>query len=266
MLQLGHPGSAHAAFCKLLEAQPDHREAQEGRVIALIAMNRYDEAAAGLATLRAAFPATDYLSGISFHVQLQCCDWTDFDTSIRALAERVRRGERADAPLTFIVHNESQADQILCARTYVADKCSVDVPGLPRRARAAESRLRVGYLSSDFRNHAVAQLAVGVFESHDRSRFETYAFSTGPDDGSELRRRTERSFEHFLQVAALSDVAIASRMAELSIDIVIDLGGHSMGGRPGYSPTGRRPSRSAFSAFPAHWAPTLSTISSPTHT
>jgi protein O-GlcNAc transferase len=250
MLQLGHPGSAHAAFCKLLEAQPDHREAQEGRVIALIAMNRYDEAAAGLATLRAAFPATDYLSGISFHVQLQCCDWTDFDTSIRALAERVRRGERADAPLTFIVHNESQADQILCARTYVADKCSVDVPGLPRRARAAESRLRVGYLSSDFRNHAVAQLAVGVFESHDRSRFETYAFSTGPDDGSELRRRTERSFEHFLQVAALSDVAIASRMAELSIDIVIDLGGHSMGGRPRVLAYRPAPVQVGFLGFP----------------
>ena len=232
MLQLGHPGSAHAAFCKLLEAQPDHPEAQEGRVIALIAMSRYDEAAAGLAALRGASPATDYLAGISLHVQLQCCDWTDFDTSIRELAERVRRGERADAPLTFIVHNESQADQRLCAQTYVAHKCSVDVPGLPRRARGAESRLRVGYLSSDFRNHAVAQLAIGVFESHDRSRFETYAFSTGPDDGSELRRRTERSFDHFLQLAALSDMAIASRMAELSIDIVIDLGGHSLGGRP----------------------------------
>jgi predicted O-linked N-acetylglucosamine transferase (SPINDLY family) len=72
---------------------------------------------------------------------------------------------------------------------------------------------------------------VEVFEAHDRTGIETYAFSTGPDDGSPLRRRIENSVEHFLQVAELSDRDIAARMASLAIDIAVDLGGHSSGGR-----------------------------------
>ena len=93
------------------------------------------------------------------------------------------------------------------------------------------SRLRVAYLSSDFRDHAVGQCMVEVLEAHDRTRLETYAFSTGPDDGSPLRHRIEHSVEHFLQVAELSDRDIAARMASLAIDIAVDLGGHSSGGR-----------------------------------
>jgi protein O-GlcNAc transferase len=232
MLQLGHPDSARAAFARLLELQPDLRAAQQGRLIALIAMRRYEEAAPELSALRDVAPSTDYLSGVCLHVQLQCCDWTDFDTSSRLIAERVRRGERADTPLTFIVHNESPADQRLCAETYVAHRCSPDAPPIQWPLRRAGSRLRVGYLSSDFRDHAVSQLMAGVFESHNRARFETYAFSTGPNDASDLRRRVERGFDHFLEVAPLSDSEIAARMTECSIDIAIDLGGHSMGGRP----------------------------------
>ena len=250
MLQLGYPGSAHAAFARLLELRPDQREAQEGRAIALIAMNRFEEAAPALAALRAAAPATDYLSGVYFHVQLQCCDWSEFDASARTLAEGMRRGERADAPLTFIAHSESPADQLQCARIYVADKCAAQAPSWPRRERANRARLRIGYLSSDLRNHAVAQLAIGFLEAHDRLRFETYAFSTGPDDGSELRRRMERSFEHFLQVPSLSDAAIAARMAELSIDIAVDLGGHSLGGRPRVLAYRPAPVQVGFLGFP----------------
>jgi predicted O-linked N-acetylglucosamine transferase (SPINDLY family) len=95
----------------------------------------------------------------------------------------------------------------------------------------AHTRLRVAYLSSDMRDHAVGQLLAGVLEAHDRDHFETYCFSSAPDDASELRRRLERGFEHFINVLGWSDRAIATRMMELAIDIAIDLGGHSSGGR-----------------------------------
>ena len=250
MLQLGHPDSALGAFSKLLALRPDLRAAQQGRVVSLIALRRFEEAAPELSALRDVAPSTDYLSGVCLHAQLQCCDWTDFDATTRAITERVRRGERADTPLTFIVHNQSPADQRLCAETYVAQQCSLDAPPIQRSPRRAESRLRVGYLSSDFRDHAVSQLLAGVFESHNRGRFETYAFSTGPNDASGLRRRVERSFDHFLEVAALSDREIAARMSECSIDIAIDLGGHSMGGRPGVLAYRPAPVQVGFLGFP----------------
>src|SRR5262249_40909654 len=76
MLQIGHAQPALAAFSRLLELLPDQRSAQQGRIIALIALRRFEEALPELALLRDVAPATDYLSGVWLHAQLQCCDWT----------------------------------------------------------------------------------------------------------------------------------------------------------------------------------------------
>jgi protein O-GlcNAc transferase len=231
MLRLGRAGNAHAAFSMALELQPDHIPALEGATITLFALNRYDEALPKLAALRAAVPNLDYVDGSLLHAQLQCCEWGEYDDRRRAIVEGVRRGERADAPFRFLAHNDSAADQRRCAEIYAADRCSVGVPAIRRAARSGPSRLRVAYLSADFRDHPVAQLLAGVFESHDSSRIETFAFSAGPADSSALRRRLEHGFDHFLDVAAMQDAAIAARMAELSIDIAVDLGGHTTGSR-----------------------------------
>jgi protein O-GlcNAc transferase len=231
LLQLGRPDAALATFARLAELQPDSLAARQGHASALVTMRRYAQAAPELAALLKADPSADYLAGVALHAKLQCCDWDGFDADRAAITERVRHGARADAPLSFIVHNDSPADQLTCARTYAAHKCAADAPAVAPAPRADSGRLRIAYLSSDFREHAVAQCLVEVLEAHDRTKIETYAFSTGPDDGSPLRCRIERGVEHFLQVAALSDHDIAARMASLAIDIAVDLGGHSSGGR-----------------------------------
>ena len=231
MLQLGRADNALAAFARLAELQPDSLAARQGHAITLVTMRRYADAVPELAALLKADPSADYLAGIALHAKLQCCDWKGFDDDSAAITERVRQGARTDAPLSFIVHNSSPADQLTCARTYAAHKCVADGPAVAAALGANSGRLRVAYLSSDLRDHAVGQCMVEVFEAHDRTGIETYAFSTGPDDGSPLRRRIEHSVEHFLQVAELSDRDIAARMASLAIDIAVDLGGHSSGGR-----------------------------------
>jgi len=162
----------------------------------------------------------------------------------------VRRGERADSPFSFIAHSTSPADQRRCAQIYAADRCSVKAPATRPPLRRERSRLRIAYLSADLRNHAVGQLMAGVFESHDRSRFEMYAFSAGPDDGSEIRRRLVRSVDHFVEVAAMQDGAIAARMAELSVDIAVDLGGHTTGSRTRVLAYRPAPVQVAFLGFP----------------
>lgn len=267
MMQQGYVAAALTLFARIAELQPGYVPAQQGRAIALIALQRFEEALPVLALLKSSGSTIDYLPGIALHARLQCCDWSDFDAARTEMASAVRRGERADAPLSFIVHNESPADQRRCAEIYAADKCSIDAahpapathtapatrphPGTraPDGPRAPYSRLRIAYLSSDLRDHAVGQLLAGVFESHDRSRFETYAFSTGGDE-SPLRQRIERSFEHFLDMGAAPDAAIAARMAELSIDIAVDLGGFSMSGRTRVLAHRPAPVQVAFLGFP----------------
>ena len=94
-------------------------------------------------------------------------------------------------------------------------------------------KIRIAYLSTDLRDHVVADAIAGVFEHHDKTRFETTAISLGPDDGSEMRRRIETAFDRFIDAQAMSDVQVATMLRELEIDIAVDLNGYSGVKRPG---------------------------------
>ncbi|HEX3483611.1 MAG TPA: hypothetical protein VHT51_01035, partial [Micropepsaceae bacterium] len=100
-------------------------------------------------------------------------------------------------------------------------------------------KIRIAYISTDFRAHAVAFLIVGCFEHHDKSRFETTAISLHPDDGSETRQRIVAAFDRFIDVQAMSDAAVAAKLRELEIDIAIDLNGYTGDARTGI--LGHRP-------------------------
>ena len=97
--------------------------------------------------------------------------------------------------------------------------------------RYQHDRIRIGYLSADFRQHAVASLIAGMFECHDRSRFEITGLSIGPVDNSDLDRRVKASFEHFVDARALSDDEIVKLVKDSEIDILVDLMGHTADSR-----------------------------------
>jgi predicted O-linked N-acetylglucosamine transferase (SPINDLY family) len=94
-----------------------------------------------------------------------------------------------------------------------------------RGERYSHDRIRIAYVSADFRLHPVATLAAGVFEHHDRSRFETIAISLGLDDGSSMRQRLEQAFNRFIDVRNRSDAEIAKLLHEMEIDIAVDMMG-----------------------------------------
>jgi predicted O-linked N-acetylglucosamine transferase (SPINDLY family) len=91
--------------------------------------------------------------------------------------------------------------------------------------------LRIGYLSGDLREHAVGAVMAGVFEAHDRERFEIVGYDYSPPDTSELRRRIERAFERFVSVRALSYADAARRIADDACDVVVDIAGWTAGTR-----------------------------------
>jgi predicted O-linked N-acetylglucosamine transferase (SPINDLY family) len=110
-------------------------------------------------------------------------------------------------------------------------------PGRPdplwRGERYGHDRIRIAYLSADFRSHAVSHLLAGLIERHDRARFETIALSFGPDDGSEMRSRLSSAFERFIDVSDKSDREIAAMLRGLEIDIAVDLMGYTQDSRTG---------------------------------
>lgn len=93
--------------------------------------------------------------------------------------------------------------------------------------RAVDARLRVGYLLADARNHANGYNTVLLFGKHDRQRFEVFVFSTGPNDHGWVRAQIEREAEHFVDLFGQTNQAIAQRIHDDRIDILVDLMGHT---------------------------------------
>ena len=155
-------------------------------------------------------------------------DWHD----LPALQNRFRSGVAAGwpwlTPFSLLSDPATRAQQRLAAERWSARfPASPAAEGAP--AAISEGRLRIGYLSSDYYEHPTAVLTAGLFEHHDRSRFEIVGYSTGPNDGSPLRARVAAAFDRFVDAAAWSPDELAARIRADAIDILVDLKGHTAG-------------------------------------
>lgn len=182
-------------------------------------------------------PELPYLEGYRLHAKQHLCDWTGLEAEFDRLLDAVRAGRPASVPFPLLSMPSTAAEQVQCARRHLADLPAF--PPLWRGERYAHDRIRVAYVSSDFHDHAVAHLMVGVFEQHDRSRFEMAAISTGPDRDSEIRRRIKSSLEHFVDVHSQRDQEVAELLRRQEFDIVVDLNGFTGDAR--YDIFARRP-------------------------
>jgi len=237
-------------FEQALRRDARNVEALQGRAQCLGASLSAEQALKAYDELLAVAPHTPYMPGERFYVQMLCCDWTDYEARRQDLAARVRRGEPADSPGSFLAHSDSPADQLLCARIFAADRLRVDERVTPRAAAAEPGRIRVAYVSSDFHSHPTAFLAAGLFERHDRARFDVIGVSYGRDDGGEMRQRLRRAFDHFIDVGGAADLEVAQRIADLGVDIAVDLKGHTLGGRPRIFAHRPAPVQVSFLAYP----------------
>ncbi len=249
MLKLGNGASALTAFEAALALDGTNVLAKEGRAKALVSIGRHEEAVPALAELRELAPQIPYLPGYILHSQLHCCDWRNFEALSTDIHARVLKRQRVNVPLSFLSHGDDPEAQRTCAEVYVAAEFSGS-PALSCAPEQASSRVRLGYISSDLRDHPVAQLCAGMFESHDRTRFETFALSTGLDDGGAMRQRLRGAFEHFEDLATLPDQALAERIAALNLDVLVDLGGHTFASRTGVLAHRPAPLQIAFLGFP----------------
>src|SRR6185295_8137969 len=172
-----------------------------------------------------------YLRGHLMFCKLQCCDWSGFETERGDIIAALRQGKRALPPVLSAALLESPGEQLRAAQILAQDKFAPASP-LWRGETYRHERIRVAYVSADFRAHATAVLTAGLFEQHDRQRFETIAISFGPEDESPLRDRVKRAFDRFVDMRGRDDVEIARFIRESEIDVAIDLKGYTSDARP----------------------------------
>lgn len=178
------------------------------------------------------------------HQKQHICDWRgegkdNLNQQILAIREVVRTNPNAAiAPFAFLaMPSTTAAEQKRCANHYIAQNYTALIALRDQLAftynRQVKPKLKIAYLSADFRLHPLAFLITDLIENHDRSQFEISAYSYGADDKTEMRKQLEQAFDHFIDIRSLNDIEAATKINQDQIDILVDLTGYTQSSRTG---------------------------------
>src|SRR5215475_6043976 len=191
---------ALASFDRALALDPRSATALNARASQLHVLGRIGEAMKTYQKLIEVDPGRPYVFGSLLDAKLTGSDWHGLDEIVADVVRRVEKGEPAIHPFPFSWVCDSPALQRRCAEIYGAREWPAPAQAAPAIVPQRRDRLRLGYLSGDFRDHPVAYGFASLLERHDRSKFEVVALSYGGDDGSDMRKRIERGVDRFVSL------------------------------------------------------------------
>jgi predicted O-linked N-acetylglucosamine transferase (SPINDLY family) len=242
----GRVDDALAALRQRSVLEPRRAAAHADLALALHRSGRLDEARAAYERALAIEPdALEVRCNLCALLQATC-DWERLARCWPPVVEAIEQG-RPGVPLGLLVAQPGVTPALQLAAARASATAWEATPAVSRAATSIVAgrtqrgndpatpgrRLRVGYLSADFREHATAYLTAELFERHDRTRFEVLLLSYGPDDGSAMRARLQRAADRFIELSILSDRDAAAAVAAAGVDILVDLNGNTDNGRMG---------------------------------
>jgi len=232
-LELNQSSAAIASYDKAIAINPNLAEAYYNRGNALQKIKQFDAAVVSYGQAIALKPDYDYLLGIRQHARMFICDWQNFNNTVLELSHKIQNSKKASTCLAVLALPIKLSNQLKAAETWCADKHPFKPSLGPIIKSAKQSKIRIGYYSADFHNHATTQLMAELFEKHDKSHFELIGFSFGPDKKDAMRKRVSQAFDQFIDVTTISDESVALMSRELGIDIALDLKGLTQDARLG---------------------------------
>lgn len=228
LMKLRRYADADAAFTKAEALDHNNAEVCFNRAGYDYALDKLEDAYA--AAKRALVLRPDFLQAFSFSFGLgaHLCDWQDRSAVLERMEAYCRKGEKIDPFALTYAFDDPQMH--LEAAKRIAERPR---PAMARVAITPRKTLRVAYLSADFRDHPVTHQAIELFEAHDRGRVETFAIALWPMPKDGIGSRLRSAFSQVVEVFDRSDQDIARRLADLHIDIAVELGGYTDKARPG---------------------------------
>ena len=211
---------------------------------------QYQEAAVFYAKALQTDPTIAYAKGYLAFCLAHACFWE----GLPQLLDEIRRDLDLDKlvidPFSSVVLLDDVNAQRKGAESFTQDRFAPSLSPLWTGEAYSHDRIRVGYLSADYHEHATSYLMAELFESHDKDRFETYAISFGKHSDGAMRQRLVNAFDHFIDVNDKTDREVAEMMRELEIDIAIDLKGYTADARPGILSHRPCPVQAQYLGFP----------------
>jgi len=213
----------------------------------------YEESANALKKVVALAPGDATAIGAALGPARFTCEWDWIESLQQKIGAWYDAGDYAapqEYPLTHLTWCTDEARNLEVTRAYAVRTVPRVEALASASARPRNPRIRVGYLSCDFRNHATMHLMAGVFEAHRRDRFEVFAYDYSAHDISDYRQRFVDAVEHLVPIHSLSDRQAAERIAADQLDILFDLKVYTGGCRPGILAYRPAPLQAAYLGFP----------------
>jgi predicted O-linked N-acetylglucosamine transferase (SPINDLY family) len=218
-------------YAAALEIDPDNAAAHHNLANIFVGVRQFANAHRHYTRVMQVAPDMELVVGNWLLNMQQLCDWTYWEPAVKKVIADTKAGKMATPPFPTLASRipadiKRKAAEIYTTRNF---------PHSRNPAWKGEiynhDKIRVGFISADFREHAASRLTVEIYERLNRKRFEVYGFSLIPSDQSELRARLENAFDHFHQIINETTEQIVSLIRSSEIDILVDLGGHTSGSR-----------------------------------
>jgi predicted O-linked N-acetylglucosamine transferase (SPINDLY family) len=226
LMELKRHEEAIASHDRAFALDPDFHDALYNRGVVLRRLNRHEDAALTYAKLLELAPDYSFARGHLLHAKMLCCDWEGLIVLAESIEKDLHAGKKSAEPFGFQAISGSTRDLRRCAEIYATEKCPQAPAPVWIGERYQNARIRIGYVSGEFRNQATSILIAGLFELHDKNCFELFAFDNGWDDSSEIRGRINRAFDEIVDVSRLADVEAAAAIKRRQIDILVNLNGY----------------------------------------
>jgi predicted O-linked N-acetylglucosamine transferase (SPINDLY family) len=230
------------SYTRAIDLRPDYVDAHYNLALLRQELNQLDSALQGFEKVLSLDPDYEYLAGTLLYTRMRLCEWKNHDADLERLSNLVRAGQKVSPGFPAVTLIDSPSLQRRVAEIWINDQhphSSRLGPFAPSNQFAQKSsqtqsgKIRLGYYSADFYNHATSYLMAGLFERHNQLEFDLIGFSFGPQASDTMSTRVAEAFTEFIDVRSKTDLEIAQLSRDLAIDIAVDLKGFTQGQRAG---------------------------------
>jgi predicted O-linked N-acetylglucosamine transferase (SPINDLY family) len=221
-------------YDKAISLKANYAEAWSNKGITLNMLQRYEEAIAHFDKAISLKDDIDWIFGNLIHTKMKICDWSGLVDSLDRISDKVMKNKKVTAPFALLALYDDALFIQKSTKIYVKDKFPPNPSLGPIFKNPAGQKIRIGYFSADFHNHATGHLMAELFELHNKNQFELIGFSFGPiKNNDNLRMRLMKPFDTFIEVSNKSDFEISQLSRSINIDIAVDLKGFTQDSRTG---------------------------------
>jgi len=239
--EIGRFKKAAHYYQKAIKINPQFSKAHHNLGIIFLRSKRYRDAIKHLKIAIKSDSESAESLAILGSIYKELCNWEEseniFQKLNRITKSELKRGiKTSETPFLNIIRKANSKMNYQVAKSwsdYIRKSKTINNPPFRHKPRKNNKKIRIGYLSSNFQNHAVMHLLTGLFRLHNKKEFEIYIYSYGPDKKDAYRKAVLQYCDSFINISKINDYQATTRIYNDKIDILIDLKGHTQGNRLG---------------------------------